>query len=135
MANEMLKFRKGTYSQIMGATKVPGTIYIAKDEKAMYVDIDTTENGRIRIGDFVRVATVEGITPPYSTTALYYVESDNALLKYDGSNWKQVNGTDDLADRLEAVEGSVATNTSDISTLKNDVSQAKTDIQTNATNI
>lgn len=101
----------------------------------MYVDIDTTENGRIRIGDFIRVATVEGITPPYSTSALYYVEADNALLKYDGSTWKQVNGTDDLADRLEAVEGVAATNAADIVTLKSDVSQAKTDIQTNATDI
>ena len=33
---DMLKFRKGTLAQINAAAKVPGTIYIAKDEKAMY---------------------------------------------------------------------------------------------------
>lgn len=114
---DMLKFRKGTYAQIQAATKVPGTIYIAKDEKAMYVDIDTSENGRIRIGDFIRVNTVENITPPYSTSALYYVEADNALLKYDGSNWKQVNGTDDLAERLDTTE-------EDIKSLKGTVGSA-----------
>lgn len=113
---DMLKFRKGTYAQIQGAAKVPGTIYIAKDEKAMYVDIDTSENGRIRIGDFIRVDTVEGIKPPYSTSALYYVEADNALLKYNGSAWKQVNGTDDLknslsalTDRVSSAEGKIIT--------------------------
>ena len=123
---DMLKFRKGTYAQINAADKVAGTIYIAKDEKAMYVDVDAST--RIRIGDFIRVDTVKDITPPYSTSSLYYVENDNALLKYDGSHWKQVNGTDDLADRITAVEDQAATNKSDISTLKTDVSTLKTDV-------
>ena len=123
---DMLKFRKGTYAQINAADKVAGTIYIAKDEKAMYVDVDAST--RIRIGDFIRVNTVEGIEPPYSTSALYYVEKDNALLKYDGSHWKQVNGTDDLADRITAVDGKVATNKSNIDTLKTDVGTLKTDV-------
>ena len=119
MANEMLKFRKGTFAQINAAAKVPGTIYIAKDEKAMYVDIDTTENGRIRIGDFIRVETVEGIVPPYSESALYYVEADNALLKYMGAEkgWKQVNGTDDL-------KASITTLQNDVSALKGTVGSA-----------
>lgn len=123
---DMLKFRKGTYAQINAADKVAGTIYIAKDEKAMYVDVDAST--RIRIGDFIRVDTVKDITPPYSTSSLYYVENDNALLKYDGSHWKQVNGTDDLADRITAVESKAATNTSDISTLKTDTNTLKTDV-------
>lgn len=113
---DMLKFRKGTYAQINAAPKAAGTIYIARDEKAMYVDVDA--DTRIRIGDFIRVDTVKDITPPYSTSSLYYVENDNALLKYDGSHWKQVNGTDDLTDRLttaenaiDAVEGLVGTKT------------------------
>jgi len=64
----------------------------------MYVDISDNKDERIRIGDFIRVNTVEGITPPYSETALYYVEADNALLKYTGAEggWKQINGTDEI---------------------------------------
>lgn len=99
---DMLKFRKGTLAQINSAEKVAGTIYIAKDEKAMYVDVDAST--RIRIGDFVRVATVNDIPFPASTSALYYVEADNALLGYDGENWKQINGTKDLTDRLDTAE-------------------------------
>ena len=130
MANEMLKFRKGTFAQINAAAKVPGTIYIAKDEKAMYVDIDTTENGRIRIGDFIRVATVEGIVPPYSESALYYVEADNALLKYMGAEkgWKQVNGTDDIKASLTAVDGRVTALESSNTTLTSDVAALKTTV-------
>ena len=148
MANEMLKFRKGTFAQINAAAKVPGTIYIAKDEKAMYVDIDTTENGRIRIGDFIRVETVEGIIPPYSESALYYVEADNALLKYMGTEkgWKQVNGTDDikasltaLSDEVAGVKSSVSTLTTDVNALKGTVGNAEAglvaDVAANAADI
>ena len=123
---DMLKFRKGTYAQINAANKVAGTIYIAKDEKAMYVDVDAST--RIRIGDFIRVNTVEGIEPPYSTSALYYVEKDNALLKYDGSHWKQVNGTDDLKASITSLQGDMSQAKSDISTLKTDVGTLNTDV-------
>lgn len=112
---DMLKFRKGTLAQINAADKVAGTIYIAKDEKAMYVDI--TDNERIRIGDLIRVSSVDKIEPPFSTTSLYYVEDQNALLGYDGTEWKQINGTEVLEDRLDTVEGTVAGHTSDIKNL------------------
>ena len=48
MANVM--FKKGLLSALP-ATKVPGTIYVTTDERAMYLDISNTE--RIRLGDFV----------------------------------------------------------------------------------
>ena len=116
---DMLKFRKGSYAKIMAQTPVKGTVYIAEDEKAMYVDIANGENGRIRIGDFIRVATVGDMAPPYSTSALYYVEADNALLKYvenkdqDGNGlgtytWKQINGTDELKKNIESVTNRVS---------------------------
>lgn len=106
---DMLKFRKGTLEQISKADKVAGTIYIAKDEKAMYVDISASE--RIRIGDFVRVATVDDIPFPYSETAIYYVEADNALLGYKDGKWSQINGTEALITRISAAEGKIAANT------------------------
>ena len=123
---DMLKFRKGTYAQINAAPKAAGTIYIAKDEKAMYVDVDAST--RIRIGDFIRVASIEEIPQPYSETAVYYVEGANALLGYKDGQWKQINGTEELVTRIAAVEGDVATNKSDISTLKTDVGTLKTDV-------
>ena len=122
MANELLKFRRGTYAQINAAERVNGTIYVATDEKALYVD---TATERIRIGDFIRVDSVKDITPPYSTSSLYYVEADNALLKYDGSAWKQVNGTDDIKSSLTALTGRVATNESNISGLQGKMTTAE----------
>lgn len=136
MANNMLKFRRGTYAQINAAPLENGTIYIATNEKAMYVD---TATERIRIGDFIRVDTVDKITPPYSTSSLYYVEKDNALLKYDGTNWKQVNGTDDIKTELAAVKGDVATLKSTVgsatSGLVKDMADAKTAIANNTSAI
>ena len=144
---DMLKFRRGTYAQIKDAPLANGTIYIATNEKAMYVD---TATERIRIGDFIRVDTVKDITPPYSESALYYVEADNALLKYDGTNWKQVNGTDDIRTELSSVKGEVATLKStvgsaasglvkDVATLKTTVGNADAglvkDVATNAADI
>ena len=111
---DMLKFRKGTLAQINATDPVAGTVYIAKDEKAMYVDIANGESGRIRIGDLIRVASINKIEPPFSTTSLYYVEDNNALLGYDGKNWKQINGTEELVTRIAAVE-------SDVSALKGTV--------------
>lgn len=137
---DMLKFRKGTYAQINAAPKAAGTIYIAKDEKAMYVDVDAST--RIRIGDFIRVASIEEIPQPYSETAVYYVEGANALLGYKDGQWKQINGTEELVTRIAAVEGQaatnkadIATNKSDISTLKTDVAGLKTDVGTHGTDI
>ena len=138
---DMLKFRKGTYAQINAADKVAGTIYIAKDEKAMYVDVDAST--RIRIGDFIRVDTVQGIKPPYSTSALYYVENDNALLKYvetehEGvktGTWKQVNGTDDIKASITSLQGNMSQANSDIGTLKTDVGTLKTNVSTLKTTV
>ena len=128
----MLKFKRGLYSQINEAALSNGTVYIATDEKAMYVD---TATERIRIGDFIRVDTVKDITPPFSTSSLYYVESDNALLKYDGSAWKLVNGTDDLKASITSLQSDVSQVKSDITTLQSDVSGLKTTTGTHSTDI
>lgn len=113
---DMLKFRKGTYAQINAAPKAAGTIYIAKDEKAMYVDIDAST--RIRIGDFIRVASIDDIPQPYSETAVYYVENANALLGYKDGTWKQINGTEELVTRITNVETTIGEHSTDIANLK-----------------
>ena len=76
---DMLKFKKGLWENLPEST-VAGTVYVTTDEKAMYVDIATGNNteGRIRIGDIIRVGTFNELQPPFSDTAFYYVESENA---------------------------------------------------------
>ncbi len=145
---DMLKFRKGLFKNLpeVSASTV-GTIYVTTDEQAMYVDVAADK--RIRISDFIRVSTVKDIVPPFSTSSLYYVEADNALLKYvettvDGvttGTWKQVNGTDDLRASLSALtervssaegkittaEGKITTAEGKIAALETAVGVAKTD--------
>lgn len=137
----MLKFKKGLWSKLP-ETKVEGTIYVTTDEKAMYVDISGSE--RIRLGDIIRVNTFNELQPPFSNEAFYYVEASNALLKrvaVTGENsevtyeWKQINSTQELTNRLTVVENQVATNKSDIGTLKTDVGTLKTDVGTLKTTV
>lgn len=137
----MLKFKKGLWSKLP-ETKVEGTIYVTTDEKAMYVDISGSE--RIRLGDIIRVNTFNELQPPFSNEAFYYVEASNALLKrvaVTGENsevtyeWKQINSTQELTDRLTVVENQVATNKSNISTNKSDISTLKTDVGTLKTTV
>ena len=111
----MLKFKKGLWSKLP-ETKVEGTIYVTTDEKAMYVDISGSE--RIRLGDIIRLAKMSDLTPPYSTEPFYYIEEDNALLKYveikntegavTGHAWKQVNGTQELKDAININASNIA---------------------------
>ena len=99
----MLKFNRGLYSALKDKAIVNGNVYITTDEKAMYVDID---NQRIRLGQIVCLTQTEweALKPPYSPDAFYYLTDANAMLKYTGGAWKQINGTQDLKDRISALE-------------------------------
>lgn len=81
----MLNFKKGVYSALP-KTISEGTIYVTTDEKAMYVDISSTE--RIRLGQICVVDTIEAwenLKPPFSQEAFYYVIESNALLRNNGT--------------------------------------------------
>jgi hypothetical protein len=104
MANENILFRKGTLKDLENAPKVAGSINFTTDEPAIYLDLDS--NTRKRIGDLIIVKTKEelmqkngeaynesslannALVSAWSTTSLYYVENDNALLRWDGTKWK-----------------------------------------------
>lgn len=98
----MLNFKHGLYGNLFnadGSNKVSianGTIYVTTDEKAMYVDLD---GKRIRLSQIVNIPdtqTWQNLTPPYSTEAFYYIVDANALLKYTGESWVQINSTAEL---------------------------------------
>lgn len=102
----MLKFNRGLYSALKNKAIVNGNVYITTDEKAMYVDID---DQRIRLGQIVCLTQTEweALKPPYSPDAFYYLTDANAMLKYTGGAWKQINGTQDLKDRIGALETAI----------------------------
>lgn len=85
-----VSFKKGLLANLPAA-KSEGTFYAAKDERALYLDIDN--NTRIRFGDFqefANLAALQANTNP-STTALYYVADINVLAKWNGADYIQIN--------------------------------------------
>ena len=92
-----------------------GTIYVAKDERSMYVD---TDEGRIRLGDFVEYNTLDDLKNDYeswNTFTLAYIKEGNILAKYDDTidqsgnviGWKQINDTKELRDTIASLRGDI----------------------------
>lgn len=86
----MVNFKKGSLANL--PTEInEGTIYFTTDERAIYLDVDSST--RIRIGDIQEFATLTELqanTNP-STTALYYIADVNCLAKWDGTKYIQIN--------------------------------------------
>jgi hypothetical protein len=123
----LLKFKKGLYSQLPTAHS-EGTVYITTDEKAMYVDISDSQ--RIRIGQIITLTKSDwqALPRPFSEDVFYYITDINALIRWNGTSWIQVNSTDALKTRIEelesratAVESKAAANETAINTLKTTV--------------
>jgi hypothetical protein len=65
----------------------------------MYVDLNTGANGveRIHLSQIINLQDTtewQNLVPPYSTEAFYYIVKANALLKYTGTGWQQINTTE-----------------------------------------
>lgn len=88
MANVM--FKKGLLANLP-TTYSEGTFYVTTDERAMYLDVDSST--RIRLGDFQEFATLDALKANVnpSTTALYYVDDINCLAKWNGTEYVQIN--------------------------------------------
>ena len=108
---DTLRFRKGKAAGLESLAKSGGTIYITTDEHAMYVDINDEE--RIRLGDFIVVPSLNDLATsayrPWSTTALYYVTAENALARYDGKDWKQINDTSEIETNIRQLIAAIGT--------------------------
>lgn len=135
MANEKLLLRKGSLQNLHSVPKIPGAISITTDVPGIYYDVNTTT--RIRLGDFVSVATLADLSKlaqegNLNETVLYYVQDQNVLAKYsatatenaDGSKspgliW--INDTSSLDSRIATLErqiGGIGDNASALSKLQ-----------------
>lgn len=141
MANESLLFKKGLLQNLPSA-KQAGTVYITTDERAMYIDISSSE--RIRLGDFIEVTNETDLQSakyqPYSTTALYYVSSTNKLLKYKGTSGTDatfvvINSTSTVEADLTALTNRVGANENAITGLQTDLGNLTTTVSNNKTAI
>ena len=128
----LLKFKKGVYADLATTAKSEGTVYITTDEKAMYVDIN--DNTRIRIGQIITLTQSEweNMPGPFSEDVFYYITNINALIRWNGMKWVQINSTKDLSDRIKTLEDTVGDSTSGlvktVATHDTDISNLKTTV-------
>lgn len=130
---DLLKFKHGLQANMKESSPAlaPGTVYITRDERAMYVDLPAYDKDgvtevakRIRIGDMRTYEYLDDLKTDLAndmsaltTSALYYAEKDNAtsntvinaLLKWNGTEFIQLNKTSDIAGSLTALAARVTT--------------------------
>lgn len=106
--NPMVKFRFGEYAGFKSlATWEAGALYITTDEQGMYFSKDGQKP--VKLGNIITYESLKDFTdstkPPYSADVFYYVTESNALLKYNGTKFVQLNKDygSDVAGLLEAV--------------------------------
>lgn len=125
---ESLFFRKGTLAELNSSALINGSVNFTTDEPAIYLDI-TNEAGKIerrRVGDIIQFDTIDDFVMfkdahqgKIPTSAFYYIVGNastgyvNALLKWTGTDYIQVNSVSDVTADLEGIN-------SQITTLQND---------------
>lgn len=124
----MLKFNKGQLANLPSA-KTEGNVYITTDEKAMYVDVSSTE--RIRIGQIVEKtsASWENLAQPYDSSTYYYITDINALVRWNGTKWVQINGTADIKADIVTLKADVATAKTNITNLQTDLDKLEETVE------
>ena len=125
MADIGLLFRQGTLAQLKNAELIAGSINVTTDEPAIYIDVpnaEGTQTIRKRVGDLIivpneealmtdtagKVGVVDGaLVSQWSKSALYYAEEEGALLKWNGTSWKQLNALSDVDAAVDGLTQSV----------------------------
>jgi hypothetical protein len=91
----LVSFKQGLRANLP-STYNTGAFYITTDERAIYLDIDSSH--RIRLGDYQEFDSLTALsanTNP-STTALYYIKDINCLAKWNGTEYIQINPNDGI---------------------------------------
>ena len=125
----MLKFNKGLLEGLKTKAISEGNVYITTDERAMYVDIDNST--RIRIGQIVEKTSSEweNLPQPYDAHTYYYITDINALVRWNGTKWVQINGTAGIKADIETLKSDVATAKSNITNLQTDLDKLEETVQ------
>lgn len=90
----MVQFKCGEYSGFKALQSYEqGTIYVTTDEQGIYFAKDA--NTAVKLGNIITFATLadwkNAINPPYNADVFYYIANDNALIKFNGSKFVQIN--------------------------------------------
>lgn len=125
----MLKFNKGLLEGLKTKAISEGNVYITTDERAMYVDIDNST--RIRIGQIVEKTSSEweNLPQPYDVHTYYYITDINALVRWNGTKWVQINGTAGIKADVETLKSDVSTAKTNITNLQTDLDKLEETVQ------
>ena len=142
-------FKKGNIEQLRNLITnnrgTDGTFYLAENEQNLYFGTSTGEIKRIQ-GTVVSYATLtdfnNDVTPPYSTDLIYFIANKDALVRWNGTKWIQLNATaesvnkaiEDITTAIGTLEDGVAANAAAIEQNQKDIAQNKADIATKAAN-
>ena len=106
--SNLLNFKFGAYAKLP-EQKTAGTVYVTTDNHAMYIDLPEShaENAavnRLRIGDInvYQSSSDANFKPPYQE-GFYYFIGDNALMRYNGTAWTQINTTADVQNDISTL--------------------------------
>lgn len=106
--SNLLNFKFGAYANLP-EQRAAGTVYVTTDNRAMYIDLPESheENAtvnRLRIGDInvYQSSSDANFKPPYQE-GFYYFIGDNALMRYDGAAWTQINTTADVQNDISTL--------------------------------
>lgn len=106
--SNLLNFKFGAYANLP-EQRAAGTVYVTTDNHAMYIDLPESheENAtvnRLRIGDInvYQSSSDANFKPPYQE-GFYYFIGDNALMRYDGAAWTQINTTADVQNDISTL--------------------------------
>ena len=92
--NPMVKFKFGEWSGFKGLSSwEAGTLYVTTDEQGIYFSKDGTKP--VKLGNIITYDSLkdfnDSTTPPYNAEVFYYITDSNALIKYNGTKFVQLN--------------------------------------------
>lgn len=92
--NPMVKFKFGEWSGFKGLNSwEAGTLYVTTDEQGLYFSKDGTKP--VKLGNIITYNSLkdfdDNTEPPYNAEVFYYITDSNALIKYNGSKFVQLN--------------------------------------------
>lgn len=109
-----LLFKKGSFADFKEKVKVAteGALYLTEDEGGLYIGKKDGTTQRIQ-GSVIMCDNIHDVVekvgnPPYSTDVIYFDAEDNALVRWNGTKWVQLNETaEGVANKITGLQNQI----------------------------
>ena len=106
--NPMVQFKFGEYNNFKNLSSYEaGALYVTTDEQGIYFAKNAST--AIKLGNIITYNSLrewnDNTKPPYSADVFYYITDSNALLKYNGEKFVQINrdSTSDVSEIISVI--------------------------------